>query len=263
MDNSTNEVCPGVPRVALVTGGTKGIGRAIAEALLREGWHVAICARQTPHETVTGGLDNTPAHMIAADLRDPPAVEATIAATLARFGRLDLLVNNAGGTPFATVADSTASLLQKVVALNLLAPLYLAKAAHPALRATQGSIVNIASISGRRPAPGTVAYGAAKAGLIAATEGLAMEWAPDVRCNAVVIGLVDNPDQAEHYGQADKSKRLARLVPMQRLARGEDVANCVLWLSSPAASYITGAAIELHGGGEMPAFLGLAQDEGR
>ena len=214
---------------------------------------MSICARR-PAEPLDG------AQFYAADLRDADQCDALIADVLREFGRLDLLINNAGGTPAEPLASSSPNLIAKVIGLNLLAPLYLSRSACDALRAARGSIVNIASISGQRAAPGTVAYGAAKAGLINATQGLAMEWAPDVRCNAIVVGLVESADQADHYGDDAAARRIARLVPMQRLARGSDVAQCVAWLASDSAAYVTGAAIELHGGGEIPAFLALASE---
>ena len=246
-------------QTALVTGGTRGLGRAIAERLLEDGYDVAICGRRLPEMPVAAG--GREAVAFAADVRDAAAAETLIGQVVDHFGGLSLLVNNAGGSPEVSVADSSASLIEKVVALNLLAPLFLCRAALGALTAAKGSVVNIASISGRRAAPGTVAYGAAKAGLLNATQGLAMEWAPDVRVNAVVVGLVENPDQAEHYGCADAMARISAIVPMQRMARGSDVAGAVAWLASPEAAYITGTAIEVHGGGEVPAFLTLARSE--
>ncbi|WP_239987325.1 SDR family oxidoreductase [Sphingosinithalassobacter portus] len=246
-------------QVALVTGGTRGLGRAIAERLLEDGYDVAVCGRRLPETPVSvGGRE---AVAFAADVRDAAAAQALIAQVVDRFGGLSLLVNNAGGSPEADLATSSASLIEKVIALNLLAPLYLCRAAHAALVSAGGSVVNIASISGRRAAPGTVAYGAAKAGLLNATQGLAMEWAPDVRVNVVVVGLVENPEQAEHYGGAAGIARISAMVPMQRMARGSDVAGAVAWLASPQAAYITGAAIEVHGGGEVPAFLALSRSE--
>ena len=244
-------------RVALVTGGTRGIGRAIAERLLADGWDVAIAARKLPEAAI--GTAGREAWATTSDIRDASAAAALVDAVLNRFGRLDLLVNNAGGSPKVDLVESSTGLIDKVIALNLLAPLYLCHAAHPALRAANGSVVNIASISGARASPGTTAYGAAKAGLLSATESLAMEWGPHVRVNAIVVGLVENPDQIEHYGGAEGVARISAKLPLRRMARGADVAGTVAWLASSEAGYVSGARIALHGGGEPPAFLALAQ----
>lgn len=244
-------------RVALVTGGTRGLGRAVAERLLGDGWQVVVCARALPASEIA--VSGRAAWAIAADLREREAPDAVIAQIVERHGRLDLLVNNAGGSPMVDLGASSPSLIDKIIGLNLLAPLQLCRAAHPVLRASGGSVVNIASISGRRPAPGTVAYGAAKAGLLSATESLAMEWGPDVRVNALVVGLVENPDQVEHYGGVEGVARISATLPMQRMARGGDIASAIAWLASTEAAYVTGATIEIHGGGELPAFLALAK----
>lgn len=185
-------------KAAIVTGGTRGLGRAIAERLLADGWQVAVCGRALPETPVSAG--GNVAHSVVADVRDPASVAAMIAEVVARFGRLDLLVNNAGGAPVADLADSSPRLIEKVVALNLLGPLYVAQAAYPALRESGGSVVNIASVSARRPSPGTTAYGAAKAGLLSATTSLAVEWGPQVRVNAIIVGLVEDLEETQHYG---------------------------------------------------------------
>lgn len=242
-------------RVALVTGGTRGIGKAIAQRLLNDGWDVAICGRTPPADPIASG--GREAWFAAADIRSAEVADDLLAQVKARFHRLDLLVNNAGGSPKADLADSSPRLIDKVVALNLLAPLYLARAAQAVMREQPegGQIVNIASISGQRPSPGTAAYGAAKAGLLSATGSLAMEWGPQVRVNAIVVGLVEAEGQDDHYGGAEGIARLAATVPMARLVRGGDVAATVAWLASPDAAYLTGASIALDGGGERPAVL--------
>ncbi len=246
-----------VQRLALITGGTRGLGLAITQRLLQDGWQVVVCARSLPDAPIAVAART--AHAIAGDLRQPGEPDRLVSEVIARFGRLDLLVNNAGGSPMAEIAGSSASLIDKIVALNLTAPLHMARAAYPFLRESQGCVVNIASISGRRPAPGTVAYGAAKAGLISATQGLAMEWGPYVRVNALIVGMVDNPDQVDHYGGPEGIARISALLPMRRMAHGVDIASAVAWLASDEATYVSGAAIEIHGGGEIPAFLSLAK----
>ena len=244
--------------VAIVTGGTRGLGRAIAERLLSDDWTVIVCGRHEPETPVAAG-DNVATALIS-DVRDPESVALLIAETVARFGRLDLLVNNAGGAPAANIVDSSPRLIEKIIALNLLGPLFVSQAAYPHLRATNGSIVNIGSISGRRASPGTTAYGAAKAGLLSATTSLAMEWGPEVRVNAIVVGLVEDPDQVDHYGGAAAVARIGAGIPLRRMARGADLAATVAWLASFEAGYVSGACVELHGGGEPPAFLHLARD---
>ena len=119
---------------------------------------------------------------------------------------------------------------------------------------TGGSIVNIASVSGLRPSPGTAAYGAAKAGLISLTQSLAVEWAPAVRVNAVSAGLILTEQADLHYGDADSIARVAATVPLGRLGEPTDVAAACVFLASPEASYVSGANLVLHGGGESPAF---------
>jgi NAD(P)-dependent dehydrogenase (short-subunit alcohol dehydrogenase family) len=118
-----------------------------------------------------------------------------------------------------------------------------------------GAIVNIASVSGVRPSPGTAAYGAAKAGLLSLTETLAVEWAPRVRVNAITAGMIETELAHLHYGEGEARALVAATVPLGRLGRPEDVAEACLWLSSPLASYVSGANLLLHGGGERPAFL--------
>ncbi|MES2042754.1 MAG: SDR family oxidoreductase [Pseudomonadota bacterium] len=245
-------------RVAIVTGGTRGLGKAIAERLLRDGWDVAVCGRNVPETPIAAG--GNVAQALTADVRDPASGSAMVAEAVARFGRLDLLVNNAGGAPYAMVADSSPRLIEKIIALNLSGPLFVSQAAYPHLREAGGSIVNIASVSGRRPSPGTTAYGAAKAGLLSATTSLAMEWGPEVRVNAIVVGLVEDPDQVEHYGGEAGVARIGATIPMRRMARGSDLAATVAWLASREAGYVSGACLELHGGGEPPAFLHMARD---
>lgn len=246
-------------RVALVTGGGRGIGAAIAEQLLADGFAVAICGRNAPadpplHEGIAAEFE-------ACDVRDAEAVQAMIDRLVARHGRLDLVVNNAGGSPEADAATASPRFSERVLALNLLGPLHVAQAANAIMQAQAGGggIVNIASVSGVRPSPGTAVYGAAKAGLLSLTESLAMEWGPKVRVNAVVVGLVATEAAADHYGGEEGMKRIDAMLPLGRMAQGADIARVVGFLASDAAAYISGARIAVHGGGERPAFLDLAR----
>lgn len=164
-------------RVVLVTGGTKGIGAAIAAAFLGAGADVVVCGRTTPDTLPAAG--GREAVFLAADVRDPAAASSLVDSAVERFGRLDVLVNNAGGSPDSDAATVSPRFVEKIVALNLLAPFYVAQAAHRVMRDREGggSIVNIGSVSAHDPQPGTAAYTAAKAGLLALTRALALEWA--------------------------------------------------------------------------------------
>ncbi|HVV10104.1 SDR family oxidoreductase [Amycolatopsis sp.] len=229
--------------VALITGGTRGVGAGITRTLKRAGARVVTCGRTEP--------DDPEAEFLPCDVRDPEQVEQLVDRIVARFGSLDVLVNNAGGAPYAEVAASSPRLHEKIVSLNLLAPLYLARQANSVMQHQEsgGSIVNISSVSGTRPSPGTASYGAAKAGLDNLTATLAVEWAPKVRVNALTVGMVRTEFAATHYPD---DSAVARTVPLGRLAEPEEVGACVAFLASPLASYVSGATLQVHGGGERP-----------
>ena len=236
----------------LVTGGTRGIGRGIAARFEELGADVIVCGRRAP---------DTDMRFIAADLRDPDQVTRLFSTIKVQYGRLDVLVNNAGGSPPAEAALASPRFSEKIIALNLLAPIWTSQAANEMMQTQHngGVIINIASVSGTRASPGTAAYGAAKAGVINLTKSLAIEWAPRVRVNAVTPGLVETEMSPLHYGDADGVARVAATVPLRRMAMPLDVANACAYLASPLASYITGANLVLDGGGEEPAFLRAAK----
>lgn len=201
---------------------------------------------------VCGRTQAGPHPFVACDVRDAAAVDGLVDAVVARTGRLDVVVNNAGGSPSALVAETSPRLHQRVVELNLLAPLYVARAAHRVMAAQPegGVVLMIGSVAALRPAPGTAAYAAAKAGLAVLTRALAVEWAPLVRVNCVSPGLIAT--EAETYG-ADPSA-VAATIPAGRLATPADVAAACLALASPELRYTTGAELVVDGGGEIPAF---------
>jgi len=252
-------------KAVLVTGGMRGIGRGIAEAFLAAGADVMVCGRTEPGELLPPEAFDRRAAFVRADVRDADQATAAVTATVERFGRLDVLVNNAGGSPAAPAADASPRFIAQVVALNLLAPFYCAQAARlPMLEdPAGGSIVNIASVSGTRPSPGTAAYGAAKAGLINLTKTLAVEWAPEVRVNCVVAGLISTEAGDLHYGGAAGLQAVAGTVPMGRMGTPGDVGGACLFLASPLAGFVSGAAVEVDGGGERPPYLeAVAQSSG-
>ena len=248
-------------KVVLVTGGSRGIGQGIVKAFLAAGAVVFACARNVP--APAGADEPKPAaEFIAADVRDPEQVHRLVETVLEGKGRLDVLVNNAGGSPAAVAADASPRFTEAIIQLNLLAPMLLSQAAHPALQASRGCIINIASVSGVRPSPGTAAYGAAKAGLLSATASLAQEWGPEVRVNAIVAGLIktSEAEAQEHYGGERGLATIEGRLPARRMGTPEDVANACLYLASDAATYVSGASLEVFGGGEPPSFLTFVED---
>ncbi|WP_226016610.1 SDR family oxidoreductase [Novosphingobium sp. FKTRR1] len=242
-------------RVAIVTGGTRGLGARIALALVQAGARVIVCGRNRPDD-LPAGMD-----FHAVDVRDAEQAKAFVDAVARDHGRLDILVNNAGGSPQAAAATASPRFFDAILKLNLHSAMYLSQAAYPHLLAAGGaSIVNIASVSGIRPSPMTAAYGAAKAGLLSLTQSLAQEWGPDgIRVNAIIVGLMQTETSDETYGDEAAQAAVARSLPLQRMGRGDDVAGAVLWLCSGLASWVSGARINVDGGGERPYFLDLVK----
>ena len=237
-------------RVVLVTGGTRGVGRGITERFTEAGATVFVCGRTAP-------VEDFPAEFVTTDVRDADQVGALVRTVVERAGRLDVVVNNAGGSPPADSATASARFSTAIVALNLLAPLFVSQAANEVMQTQDGGgvIVNIASVSGLRPSPATAAYGAAKAGLLNLTATLAVEWAPKVRVNAVTVGLVRTEQAHLFYGDEAGIAAVGATVPMGRMAEPVDVADACLMLASPLARYVSGANLVVHGGGEKPAYL--------
>ena len=245
------------PRVVLVTGGARGLGRHLASAFARRGDQVVACGRTDPAGDQAG-------EFIRCDVREPDQVAELVETVTARFGRLDVLVNNAGGTPYADAGTMSPRLFERVVALNLLAPFYLAQRANAVMQGQPdgGSITNITSVSGMRPSPNTAAYGAAKAGLVNLVTSLAFEWGPKVRVNAVTAGLIRTELAHLFYGDEEAIARVAATVPLGRMGLPDDVASACLFLASPLAAYVSGANLVVHGGGEPPPYLDAVQSSG-
>jgi len=245
-------------RVVLVTGGARGVGRGITERFLEAGASVVICGRQVPGDLPAGSGGS--ATFVEADVRDDEAVDRLVAAVVEQAGRLDVVVNNAGGSPPADAATASARFSTAVITLNLLAPLFVAQRANAVMQDQPegGSIINIASVSGTRPSPTTAAYGAAKAGLLNLTQTLAVEWAPKVRVNAVTAGLVETDQAHLFYGDAAGIAAVGATVPLGRMATPADIGDACLLLASPLARYVSGANLLVHGGGEKPAWLEAA-----
>jgi len=236
-------------RVVLVTGGVRGVGAGISAVFADQGATVLTCARRP--------VEGSPYEFLACDVRDDDAVREMLDDVVARHGRIDVVINNAGGSPYAAAAEASANFSRKIIELNLIGPLQVAQHAnrHMQTQSRGGSIINICSVSGRRPTPGTAAYGAAKAGLENLTSTLAVEWAPRVRVNNIVVGMVETEQSELFYGDADSLAQVAATVPLGRLARPADIGWAAAYLASDLAGYVSGASIEVHGGGEPPAYL--------
>lgn len=239
-------------RSIVVTGGTKGIGFEIATAFLAAGADVMVCGRSVPESLPS--FDGRSAIFRATDVRDPADAAGLIEDAVTAHGRLDVLVNNAGGSPDADAATVSPRFVEKIVALNLLAPFNVSQAANSVMQTQPegGSIVNIGSVSAHDPQPGTAAYSAAKAGLLVLTKALALEWAPKVRINHITTGLIRTDSAAAVYGD-DGGAAVVRTLPIGRMAVPGDIAGACLFLSSEWASYVNGADLAVHGGGEYPA----------
>ena len=248
-------------RVAIVTGGGRGVGRGIATRFLEQGAEVVVCGRTQPESAPEAG--GRRAAFTQADVREVEQIESVLSFARERFGRVDVLVNNAGGAPEADAATASPRFHESILRLNLIAPLHFAQQANAVMQQQEsgGVIVNIASVSALRPSPGTAAYGAAKAGLLSLTQTLAVEWAPKVRVVAVTAGMIETELSQLHYGDEQGLARVAATVPLGRMGSPRDVGDVCIFLASPLASYVSGASILMHGGGEKPAFLDAAKSE--
>lgn len=237
-------------KVAVITGASRGIGLGIARRLVDEGTKVVLTARKPEPLAEAVAALGGPAHAIgvAGNTADAAHREETVARAVETFGRLDLLVNNTGINPaYGPLIDLDLDVARKVADTNAVAALGWVQVAHRAWMGEHGgSVVNVSSVSGVRPAPLIAWYGASKAMLISLTESLALELAPGVRVNAVAPAVVRTRfAQALYEGREEEA---AAGYPLQRLGEPEDVANAVAWLLGDEASWVTGQTIVLDGG---------------
>lgn len=246
-------------QTVVVTGGSRGIGRQICEAFAEAGAQVFTCSRRPPKDPYRSERITCE----SVDVRDPEATESWLARCAAARGGIDVLVNNAGGAPSIASEEAPPKLTNKILELNLNAPLILSTQVHRHMVGLEhgGSIVNIVSISSHRPTPKGAAYGAAKAGLMNATSSLAVEWGPEIRVNCVVSGLVETELTGDHFGDDSSKRQITRAIPAKRFARAEEIAHAVLFLSARDSSYVSGAALEVYGGGEWPPTVPQPEDD--
>jgi NAD(P)-dependent dehydrogenase (short-subunit alcohol dehydrogenase family) len=241
-------------KIALVTGGSKGIGRAIALALAEAGADVAIAARgrealeKTSREIEERGRQ---ALAVPTDVSDPEQVRALMDRTITDLGTLDILVNNAGAAPFMSTLDAIRPEgFDKYFRLNFMSAFYATQAAAPVfVQRRSGCMISIASVAGLIASPGLTYYATAKAALISLTRTAAREWAPfGVRANAIAPGWIETDMNVEARQNEGFTETIRDMIPLGRWGRAEEVASVARFLASDAASFITGAVIVVDGG---------------
>ena len=237
-------------RIVLITGGAKRVGAAICRRLHAAGANLMLHYRRSAGEArlLQAELNHVRARSVAliqADLLDLNKLPAIVDQTLGTFGRLDALVNNASSFFPTPIGDITPQAWDDLIGTNLRAPLFLAQAAAPALRKSQGAIVNIADIHAERPLKNFVVYSVAKAGLVAVTRSLARELAPEVRVNAIAPGPILWPDDSS-FDELSR-QRIVSHTPLKREGAPDDIAKAVYYLIAEA-TYVTGDTISVDGG---------------
>jgi 7-alpha-hydroxysteroid dehydrogenase len=244
-------------RVAIVTGAGRGIGRGCAVAFAEQGAHV-VCAARTPEQIEeTAALARKAggrAIAVRCDVNERAQLEHVVETAKQEYGRIDVLVNNAGGYPPKPALRTSEKAFEEAFHFNVTTAFLMTRFVLPAMaEGGGGSIVNISSAAGRFAQPNFAAYGTAKAALSALTRNLAAEFAPKVRVNAIAVGAVLTAALAPFLNDELKG-RMEQLTPMRRLGEVEDIALMALYLASPASSWVTGKIFEVDGGVESPAF---------
>jgi NAD(P)-dependent dehydrogenase (short-subunit alcohol dehydrogenase family) len=248
-------------KVALITGGSKGIGRAIALAFAREGAHVSLGARGP--EELEGAAKEIKAEgrralAVPTDVTDADQVEALIRTTVEELGGIDILVNNAGAAPFMSMFDQIRlSGFQKYFGITYTGAVYTTRAAASALLERRGSVINIASVAAYIASPGLTYYASAKAALVSFTRTLALEWAGHrVRVNAIAPGWIETEMNALSRQDPGFYQTILNQIPLGRWGTADDVASVALFLASERASFMTGSVILVDGGQTLSALAG-------
>lgn len=238
-------------RVAIVTGAGRGIGAGIATTFADAGADVVLASRTKEQlEAVAEQVRavGRRALVIPCDVNENDAVEDLVAQTLAEFGRVDVVVNNAGGTMPRPFLDTSAGFLERSFHFNVTTAFVLSKAAVPHMLERGGAIVNISSAIGRLRDRGFVAYGTAKAALTHMTRLMAADLAPKVRANAIAVGSIATSALEVVLDNDEIREEMIRRTPLKRLGVPDDIALCALYLASPASSFVTGKLFEVDGG---------------
>ncbi|MDA8351604.1 MAG: SDR family NAD(P)-dependent oxidoreductase [Firmicutes bacterium] len=242
-------------KVVVVTGSSQGIGKGLAIGLAKEGAKVVVNSRKKEKlEPVVKEIEQTRGEVfpVQADMRRYEDVEDMMQRAAERFGRIDVLINNAGGSFGHTLESLSPNGFDAVVRNNLNQVFYCCKAVRPIMvEQGGGRIINISSVAGLRATPGLGAYGAAKAGVVNLTETMAMEWASDgIFVNCIAPGLIQTEGTEEVLMPTPEIKRqFEEQIPVGRIGVPEDILNACLYLGTEASSYVTGETIKVSGGG--------------
>jgi 3-oxoacyl-[acyl-carrier protein] reductase len=236
-------------KVVLITGAARGIGAAAAQRMVEEGAKVAVVDIDMEEASAVARALGRSAEAFHCDVSDLTQIDALIAAVTACFGRLDVLVNNAGICPRVSIEDMTEALFDRIIAINLKSVFFLSRAAAEVMKPSHaGRIVNLSSTGGRTGGIyNATVYSAAKAGVIAMTKAFARHYAPwNILVNAVAPGAVETRMMTSL--PEESLQEVIRTAPLKRLADPVEIANSIVFLSSDMASWMTGATIDVNGG---------------
>ena len=246
-------------KTVVITGGSKGIGLEITKTFLKHQANVIILARNKPKRKIQS--KGNAGYFIECDIRKTESIDSAIKDIASKYKSIDVLINNAGGAPMADSLTASPKFHEAIIDLNLTAPLNLSqKVAKKMIKQkTVSNIINISSVTATRPTPGSAAYGAAKGALVNLTKTLAVEWAPKIKVNSIIVGYIETENSILHYGSKSEIKKVAKTIPLKRMGQPQDVANACVFFASDLAEWVTGSALEVHGGGESPAYLDVAK----
>ena len=246
-------------KTVVITGGSKGIGLEITKTFLKHQANVIILARNKPKRKIQS--KGNAGYFIECDIRNTESIDSAIKDIASKYKSIDVLINNAGGAPMADSLTASPKFHEAIIDLNLTAPLNLSQkiAKKMIKQKTVSNIINISSVTATRPTPGSAAYGAAKGALVNVTKTLAVEWAPKIKVNSIIVGYIETENSILHYGSKSEIKKVAKTIPLKRMGQPQDVANACVFFASDLAEWVTGSALEVHGGGESPAYLDVAK----
>lgn len=254
MEDLTNQLFDLSGRVAIVTGGNAGIGLAMARGLAEAGAAVTIADRNADNSAIAKTSLERAGHQVLAcvtDVTDPDSVAAMVAATHDRFGRIDILINNAGISVSAPLAEMALADWQRVIDVNMTAPFICAQAVYPTMKAAGGGkIINIASVLAQLGAGGAANYASSKGGILQFTRSLATAWAADnIQSNAILPGWIDTDLTSRAKERVPElHDRIISRVPAARWGRPDDLAGVAIFLASAASDFVNGAALTVDGG---------------